>query len=157
MDRPRLHNPSSAYHEAGHAVVLWHHGIRFRYVTLRPRITRHAGHVYTDRQLTTLASRTRPKTSARLIKRQLGLSSGPGRSSSASLLTRRCNFGRSAKPACHACALHQTPWSSVWLGKELMTFLISDNRAASDTVRPSMRFRTISRSSGSQDGSAPTA
>jgi hypothetical protein len=46
MDRPRLHNPHSAYHEAGHAVAFWHFGIRFRYATLKPRDPEHFGHVY---------------------------------------------------------------------------------------------------------------
>lgn len=50
LDRPRLHQPSTAYHEAGHAVLLWHYGIHFRYVTLRPRNPGHAGHVYTGRR-----------------------------------------------------------------------------------------------------------
>jgi hypothetical protein len=29
--------PSTAYHEAGHAVMHWRHGWRFRYLTTRPR------------------------------------------------------------------------------------------------------------------------
>jgi hypothetical protein len=50
MARPRLHDPTSAYHEAGHAVAFWHHGIRFRYVTLSPRNAAHGGHVYVGRR-----------------------------------------------------------------------------------------------------------
>lgn len=49
MDRPRLHNPSTAYHEAGHAIAFWHHGIRFEYVTLRPRNPANSGHLYARR------------------------------------------------------------------------------------------------------------
>ena len=50
-DRQRLNNPHFAYHEAGHAVVFWHHGIRFRYVTMRPRALGHGGHVYVGKFL----------------------------------------------------------------------------------------------------------
>lgn len=50
MDLPRLLDPSHAYHEAGHAVVFCHYGIRFRYVTLRPRLPGNAGHVYVGRR-----------------------------------------------------------------------------------------------------------
>jgi hypothetical protein len=46
MSRPRLHSPYTAYHEAGHAVAFWHHGVPFRYATLEPRIPGNAGHVY---------------------------------------------------------------------------------------------------------------
>jgi hypothetical protein len=46
MNRPRLHSPYTACHEAGHAVAFWHHGVPFRYVTLEPRIPSNAGHVY---------------------------------------------------------------------------------------------------------------
>jgi hypothetical protein len=33
------------HYEAGHAVAFWHHGWRFRYVTLRPRAAGHAAHL----------------------------------------------------------------------------------------------------------------
>lgn len=46
MSRLRLHSPYTAYHESGHAVAFWYHGVRFRYVTLEPRIPGNAGHVY---------------------------------------------------------------------------------------------------------------
>lgn len=35
-DRPRVHSLTQCYHEAGHAVALWHHDIRLRYVTMNP-------------------------------------------------------------------------------------------------------------------------
>lgn len=37
--------PESVYHEAGHAVMHWATGRRFRYVTMRPRTHGHIGHL----------------------------------------------------------------------------------------------------------------
>ena len=56
-DRPRVHSLTQGYHEAGHAVAPWHHGIGLRYVTMNPSAG--SGHwgqtVPVDREIAGLA------------------------------------------------------------------------------------------------------
>ena len=47
-------------------MVLWRYGIRFRYVTLRPRVPGHAGHVYIGGGLRELVTEDELETEMRI-------------------------------------------------------------------------------------------
>lgn len=54
--RPRIHHMTHSYHEAGHAVAFWHHGIGIEYVTMNSSDPGHFGETKTvDHEVATLA------------------------------------------------------------------------------------------------------